>query len=208
MKHLLCFGDSNTWGYVPGSGQRFPLQVRWPGVLQARLGSRWRVIEEGLNGRTTIHQDPERDGRNGRLFLGPLLESHAPLDLLILMLGTNDLMPCYASSAADVAAGVGILLDIVATSGAGPSATAPAVLLVAPPRIKAAGMAFELGYAGVAEESVAVSEHYLALATARNCPYLDAAQVVSASDEDGVHLDAEAHGALAEAIAERVRSLL
>jgi lysophospholipase L1-like esterase len=208
MKHLLCFGDSNTWGYVPGSGQRFPLQVRWPGVLQARLGSHWRVIEEGLNGRTTIHQDPERDGRNGRLFLGPLLESHAPLDLLILMLGTNDLMPCYASSAADVAAGVGILLDIVATSGAGPSATAPAVLLVAPPRIKAAGMAFELGYAGVAEESVAVSEHYLALATARNCPYLDAAQVVSASDEDGVHLDAEAHGALAEAIAERVRSLL
>jgi lysophospholipase L1-like esterase len=208
MKHLLCFGDSNTWGYVPGSGQRFPLQVRWPGVLQARLGSRWRVIEEGLNGRTTIHQDPERDGRNGRLFLGPLLESHAPLDLLILMLGTNDLMPCYASSAADVAAGVGILLDIVATSCAGPGATAPAVLLVAPPRIKAAGMAFELGYAGVAEESVAVSAHYLALAAARNCPYFDAAQVVSASDEDGVHLDAEAHGALAEAIAERVRSLL
>lgn len=208
MKHLLCFGDSNTWGYVPGSGQRFPLQVRWPGVLQARLGSHWRVIEEGLNGRTTIHQDPERDGRNGRLFLGPLLESHAPLDLLILMLGSNDLMPCYASSAADVAAGVGILLDIVATSCAGPGSAAPTVLLVAPPRIKAAGMAFELGYAGVAEESVAVSEHYLALATARNCPYFDAAQVVSASDEDGVHLDAEAHGALAEAIAERVRSLL
>ena len=92
------------------------------------------------------------------------------------MLGTNDLMPCYANSAADVAAGVGILLDILATSGAGPSATAPAVLLVAPPRIKAAGMAFEPGYAGVAEESVAISEHYLALATARNCPYFDAAQ--------------------------------
>ena len=96
----------------------------------------------------------------------------------------------------------------MATSGAGPGSAAPAVLLVAPPRIKAAGMAFELGYAGVAEESVAVSEHYLALAAARNCPYFDAAQVVSASDEDGVHLDARAHGALAEAIAERVRSLL
>ena len=87
MKHVLYFGDSNTWGYVPGSGQRFPLEGRWPGVLQARLGSDWRVIEEGLNGRTTIHEDPERDGRNGRRFLGPLLESHAPLDLLILMLG-------------------------------------------------------------------------------------------------------------------------
>ena len=118
MKHLLCFGDSNTWGYVPGSGQRFPLEVRWPGVLQARLDNDYRIIEEGLNGRTTIHEDPERDGRNGRLFLGPLLESHAPLDLLILMLGSNDLMPCYASIAADVAAGVGILLDIAAASGA------------------------------------------------------------------------------------------
>jgi lysophospholipase L1-like esterase len=82
------------------------------------------------------------------------------------------------------------------------------VLLVAPPRIKAAGMAFELGYDRAAEKSVAISEHYLALATARNCPYFDAAQAVSPSDEDGVHLDAEAHGALAEAIAERVRSLL
>ncbi len=169
MKHLLCFGDSNTWGYVPGSGQRFPLQVRWPGVLQARLGSRWRVIEEGLNGRTTIHQDPERDGRNARLFLGPLLESHAPLDLLILMLGTNDLMPCYASSAADVAAGVGILLDIVATSGAGPSATAPAVLLVAPPRIKAAGMAFELGYD---RGSRKVRSHFRALSGSGHGPQL------------------------------------
>ena len=208
MKHLLCFGDSNTWGYVPGSGQRFPLQVRWPGVLQARLGNDYRVIEEGLNGRTTIHEDPERDGRNGRLFLGPLLESHAPLDLLILMLGSNDLMPCYASSAADVAAGVGILLDIAAASGAGPGPVPPVVLLVAPPPINATGRASELGYDGAAEKSVAIPEHYLGLATARDCPYFDAAQVVSPSDDDGVHLDAEAHGTLAGAIAERVRSLI
>ncbi len=208
MKHLLCFGDSNTWGYVPGSGQRFPFEVRWPGVLQARLGNDCRVIEEGLNGRTTIHEDPERGGRNGRLFLGPLLESHAPLELLILMLGSNDLMPCYASSAVDVAAGVGILLDIAAASGAGPSLAAPPVLLIAPPRIKATDTALELGYDGAVEKSTAIAEHFQTVAQARGCAFFDAARVVSPSDDDGVHLDAGAHAAFGNAIAECVRKLI
>ena len=208
MKQILCFGDSNTWGYVPGSGDRFPLGERWPGVLQSCLGGDYRVIEEGLNGRTTVHEDPERDGRNGSRFLGPLLESHAPLDLLVLMLGTNDLMPCYTSNAVDAARGVGVLLDIVARSTAGEKARPPRVLLIAPPRIEATDLAMELGYGVCARESGALGAHFQARAEERGCAFLDAALVVSPSDDDGVHLDTGAHLLLGEAIAERVQKLL
>lgn len=204
MQHLLCFGDSNTWGYVPASGQRFSLEVRWPGVLQSRLGGGYRVIEEGLNGRTTVHEDLEREGRNGRRFLGPLLESHAPLDLLIVMLGTNDLMACYASSAADITRGTAVLLDIAAVSAAGRDASPPPALLIAPPRIVENGAAVEAELVGAAEKSAALGAHFRALAGVRGCAFLDAAEIVSPSVHDGVHLDAAGHGILGQAVAELV----
>jgi len=208
MKHLLCFGDSNTWGYIPGSGERLPFGVRWPGVLQRHLGPDYRVIEEGLNGRTTVHEDPDRDGRDGSRFLGPILESHTPLDLLILMLGSNDLMPCYASSAAETAHGAGVLLDIATGSAAGRQAAPPPALLVAPPHIAATEVAMALGYGGLAEKSVALGAHLQTLAEEHGCAFLDASQFVSPSGDDGVHLDASAHSLLGRAIAERVRKLL
>jgi lysophospholipase L1-like esterase len=208
MKTLLCFGDSITWGYVPGTGERFPAQVRWPGVLQARLGIDITVIEAGLNGRTTVHEDPDREGRNARRMLGPLLESLAPVDLLIVMLGTNDLMPCYASSAAHAAAGAGVLLDIAAASGCGPGAAAPARLLVAPPRIEATDEALALGYAGAARKSTHFSQHFRRQAGVHGCAFLDAAALVSPSGDDGVHLDAAAHATLGHAIADKVKNLI
>ena len=91
MKHVLVYGDSNSWGFEPGSGKRYGEEVRWTGVLAENLGSDTRVIEEGLNGRTTVFDDPLEPGRNGKTYLGPCLQSHHPLDLVILMLGTNDL---------------------------------------------------------------------------------------------------------------------
>lgn len=204
MRHLLCFGDSNTWGYVPASGQRFRHDVRWPGVLQARLGGGYRVIEEGLNGRTTVHEDAEREDRNGRRLLGPLLESHAPLDLLIVMLGTNDLMPCYASGAADVARGAAALLDLAAASAAGRQASAPPLLLIAPPRIVANGAALDPELHDAVEESAALGACLRSLAEERGCDFLDAAGIVSPSARDGVHLDAAGHRLLGEAVAEAV----
>jgi lysophospholipase L1-like esterase len=207
VNHLLCFGDSFTWDYAPGTGERFPPDVRWPGVLQARLGGGVRVIEEGLNGRTTVHEDPDRDGRNARRYLGPLLESHAPVDLPIVMPGTNDLMPCYASSAADAAAGAGVLLDIAAAGGCGRGATAPAMLLVAPPRIAATEQALALGYAGAAGKSAGFSEHFRLQARAHGCTFLDAAAIVSPSGNDGVHLDALAHARFGQAMAACVKNL-
>src|SRR5688572_13370016 len=108
MKTILCFGDSNTWGYVPGTGKRYPRSERWPGVLQETLGNEFLIIEEGLNARTTTMDDPIRGGaiKNGLTYLRPCLESHAPIDLVLLLLGTNDLKHRFGLSAYDVAANV------------------------------------------------------------------------------------------------------
>ena len=103
MKSILCYGDSNTWGYDPQTRSRFPHDVRWTGVLASSLGTGYRVVEEGLNGRTTRWDDPIEAGRNGLTFLQPCLESHLPLDLVIVMLGTNDLKQRFGLSASDIA---------------------------------------------------------------------------------------------------------
>ena len=91
MKKVLCYGDSNTWGYIPGSGGRFVYSLRWTGVLQISLGPEYQIFEEGLNGRTTGSEDPEESGRNGARSLASIMEQYKPLDLIIIMLGTNDL---------------------------------------------------------------------------------------------------------------------
>ena len=104
MRHILCYGDSNTWGYTPGSGERHAPDVRWTGVLRRRLGEGWEVLEEGMNGRTTVFDNPMSPGRNGSAYLLTCLETHKPLDLVILMLGTNDLRFTDAWGAAEGAA--------------------------------------------------------------------------------------------------------
>ena len=108
MKTILCFGDSNTWGCkpitTPGVFERHPPEVRWPGVFREQLGPGYTVIEEGANGRTTVHNDPfEGAHLNGRTYFSPCLETHMPLDLVIIMLGTNDLKPRFGLNAFDIA---------------------------------------------------------------------------------------------------------
>ena len=133
MRTILCYGDSNTWGYDPETGERFPEDVRWPGVLRTKLGDDYRVIEEGLSGRTTVWDDPiEGVHKNGRTYLGPCLESHKPVDLVTLMLGTNDLKTRFGSSASDIAQGAAQLSEMVSRSGCGPGGGAPVVLLISP----------------------------------------------------------------------------
>ena len=99
MTRILCYGDSNTWGYDPASGERFAADIRWTGVLRKVLASdRFEVIEEGLNGRTTVWDDPIEGQKNGRQYLIPCLESHRPLDLVVILLGTNDLKKRFSLS--------------------------------------------------------------------------------------------------------------
>ena len=122
MRHVLIYGDSNTWGYIPVSRSRYDGDTRWPGVLQKILGKGYRVIEEGLNGRTTVLEDPLQKGRNGSTYLLPCLESHRPLDLVVIMLGTNDMKHRYGVSAEEIAMGMEVLIKIVKNSEASPTA--------------------------------------------------------------------------------------
>ena len=138
MKTILCFGDSNTWGCIPLTGahppRRYGPAQRWPGVLHRELGDGFWIVEEGLNGRTTVWDDPLEPFRSGKELLVPCLLTHQPIDLVIVMLGTNDLKGRFRVGARDIAAGAGLLLDIVHASACGPGESPPQALLVCPPR--------------------------------------------------------------------------
>ncbi len=207
MKSILCFGDSNTWGCVPLEGpvpsRRFPPATRWPGVLRSELGDGYWVVEEGLNGRTTVWDDPLELHRNGRKLLPPLLLTHQPLDLVIVMLGTNDLKRRIGGSASEIAEGAGMLVDIVTGSGCGPEGHAPQALLVCPPPIARLDLLDDT-FEGALEKSRELAGHFGAVAAERSCGFLDAGTVISSSDVDGIHLDEPEHRKLGQAVAEHV----
>ena len=207
MKRILCYGDSNTWGYDPATGERFAEDIRWPGVLGHELGSGFRVVEEALNGRTTVRDDHVEEHKNGKDYLRPCLESHRPLDLVIIALGVNDLKARFFASASDVADGAGVLVGIAQGSGAGPNGRPPAVLLVAPPQV---GKLAELAqmFTGAEEESKGFAHQYRRVAEKYGCELLDAGEVVKSSDLDGIHLEVGEHRKLGEAVVARVRMIL
>jgi lysophospholipase L1-like esterase len=207
LKRILLYGDSNTWGYDPATGDRFGEEVRWPGICARALGDGYRVVEEGLNGRTTVYDDPVLEYRNGKAYLRPCLESHRPLDLVAIMLGTNDLHASFGLSASEIASGAGELARIALTSAAGPGGGASAVLLIAPPMVRPLPEDEEL-LAGAEEKSRGFPTRYRRVAEQRGCAFLDAGEFAEPSEVDGVHLDAGAHRALGGAVAERIRELL
>lgn len=208
MKTILCYGDSNTWGYNPDTGERFPRDERWTGVLQRDLGEDYHVIEEGLNGRTTVWKDPvEGEHLDGKAYLVPCLESHAPLDLVVIMLGTNDLKARFSVPAADIAAGAGVLVDIVQRSEAGPNETAPPVLLLAPPPV-AKLTDFDAMFEGAGPKSHLLAQTYRQVAEEYECAFFDTAEVIVSSDIDGIHLELSEHRKLGKAVATLVEQLL
>ena len=138
MKTVLAFGDSLTWGAIPGSDERHGFEDRWPNVLERELGGGVRVVENGLNGRTTVHEDRFSPHRNGADHLPGLLEAHTPLDLVIIMLGTNDLNFCYGGRAFEAMLGMDRLVEIVQHHPYTRGMSAPPVLLVAPPHLREA----------------------------------------------------------------------
>jgi lysophospholipase L1-like esterase len=207
MKRILCFGDSNTWGFDPGTRTRFPADVRWTGVLAQTLGSDYVVIEEGLNGRTTRWDDPMETGRNGMTYLRPCVESHLPLDLIVVMLGTNDLKQRFNLSASDIAQSAAALTEQArrfAQSADGPPARA---LLVAPPALTTLTELDQM-FAGGAEKSRQFSHYYRLAAGWQRLPFFDAGAVIVSSELDGIHFDSGEHRTLGEAIAGEVRCLI
>jgi lysophospholipase L1-like esterase len=208
MKTILCYGDSITWGYDPKDGSRFPPDQRWPGILQDAISPRARVVEEALNSRTVATDDPVRPNRNGLAMLPPLLEAHAPLDIVILMLGTNDCAPCYRLTAGEIAFGCVGLIRAVKASLSGPGESQPKIVLVSPPLLGDLDPELALFYGGGEEVSRQLAQAYGIIAHAFGCTFLDAAEVVEASKTDGVHLDPPEQRKLALALKDIVEPML
>jgi lysophospholipase L1-like esterase len=207
MKTILCYGDSNTRGYMPGTGKRFPREVRWPGVLRRDLGDGYDVIEEGLDGRTIVWDDPIERHKNGRAYLIPCLESQQPIDLVIMMLGTNELKMRFSLSAYDIAEGIRVLVDIVQKSEAGPDGAPPRLLLMAPPPVARLTEFAEM-FEGAKAKSRRFGEHYRRIAEEQGCEFFDTSDVIVSSDIDGIHFEASEHQKLGETVADQVRKIL
>jgi lysophospholipase L1-like esterase len=208
MKTILCYGDSNTWGYDPVTKGRFPRDVRWTGVLRRTLGADYLVIEEGLNGRTTVWDDPIEGYKNGATYLVPCLTTHRPLDLVIIMLGTNDLKMRFSVSASDIANGASVLVDLVQRCDPDPKyGPPPKVLLMAPPPVARLSEFAEM-FAGAEEKSRHFAMHYQRVAQERGCAFLDTSAVIVSSDLDGIHFEQDEHTKLGQAVAAKVREII
>ena len=209
---VVCFGDSNTYGTPAMAGPddwgRFGPDERWPGILRGSLGSGYIIVEEGLPGRTTVHDDPiEGVDKNGLTALPMVLGSHRPIDLLIITLGTNDLKARFAVTAQDIAASVGVLVRHAQASPAGPDSTPPKILVIVPAPIFETG--FMTGhFAGGAAKSQLFGRCYTDVMARLGVPVLDAGQIVQSDPLDGIHLSRDSHAALGRAVAQRVTELI
>ena len=208
MRRILCFGDSNTWGFTPVTGERMAPDVRWPGVMQKELGDEYLVIEEAQNGRTTMWDDPyELVNKNGSRHLPVVLESQAPVDLVILMLGTNDLKNHFGQNALSIADSCGVLVDRILASEAGPVNAAPKVLLIAPAPVSEGFCPFGHLFDKAAEISAGFKEAYAEVAKERGIPFLNAGDYASCPVPDTIHIDAEGCGHLGRAVAVKVKDI-
>jgi lysophospholipase L1-like esterase len=213
---IVCFGDSNTHGANPsGHGAepkgpaRLPRAQRWPRVLEATLGHGYDIIEEGLNGRCTIWDSEIEPGRNGLAYLGPCLRSHAPVDLITIMLGTNDLKRIYGNTAAEIACGAARLVDEARGTLSGPGGSPPEVLLIAPvPLGPITARSALWGFGEAIETSRQLASMYAIVAEDHGAGFFDAGSVAAVHPDDGVHLDAAACERLGRALAPVVRAQL
>ena len=209
---ILCYGDGNTHGTrattTPGAVSRFRGNVRWTGALATALGPSVRVIEEGLPDRTTVHDDPvEGAHKNGLRFLPAALETHRPVDIVFLMLGTSDLKARYAMTAADVARSLERLLMCIAGAPCGPNGTPPQAVVIAPAPILERGPLAQT-FAGGAEKSLALCHHLAESAERFGAGFIDAGAHAEVDPTDGVHLGEAGHAALGAALAAYARSHL
>jgi len=207
MKTVLCFGDSNTWGYEPLVARRYPTDVRWTGVLQNSLGDGFRVIEEGLNGRTNVTNEEERPIRSGLDVLSVLLESHRPLDLVVIMLGTNDLKHDFDLSVEQIADGARQVCRCVIDCEYLVD-NPPQILLISPTHVELVTVEEEDQFIGAIGKSRELAEHYQAVAEDLGIHFLDASKIVVKTDLDGVHWDADQHKAFGEALSGMIGQII
>ncbi|WP_299962637.1 SGNH/GDSL hydrolase family protein [uncultured Roseobacter sp.] len=212
VRSVMCFGDSNTHGTralrYATDRRRLAPDARWPSVMADALGHRWEVIAEGQPGRTSVFDDPiEGPHKNGQAALPGLLESHRPLDLVIVMLGTNDLKARFGQSAHDISLGLQRLVRLVLSSDCGPEGRAPQVLLAAPVPLEETGV-FEDVFAGAAQKSRALADLLAQVAARQQVHFADMGQVAEVDPRDGIHLDAKGHAAVGAEMAGVVQTVM
>lgn len=216
FRTILCYGDSNTYGYNPSDGLRYPEDIRWPGVLRDLLGDRFRVVEEGCNGRTAANTPSEESWKDGRPYLRACLNSHKPLDAVVLMLGSNDLKREFAAPPQRIADGVSGMLCTIAEFLLQKQGSVPYILLVSPPHIgdgitsspfadsfASGAIARSQALAPLYEEAAADYTRSFGLP----CGFLDASGIICPSQADSLHLTAEAHRILGTEIARILRTV-
>lgn len=211
MQHLLVYSDSLSWGIIPNTRQRLPFDQRWPGVLEISLkqmGQDARVIEDCLNGRRTVFEDPFKPGRNGQQGLAQRIEIHSPLALVILMLGTNDFQSMHPHTAWHAAQGISSLVQTIRQAPIEPGMPVPPIMIVAPPLITHPQGPIAAKFAGAAEKCQGLAAAFHEVSQALGCLFFDAGELVSASAVDGVHLDAPQHLQLGLALAQQVKPIL
>ena len=211
MHQILVYADSLSWGIVPLTRERLPFDRRWPGVMEKALdgaGRSVRVIEDCLNGRRTVWDDPFKPGRNGLVGLAQRIEIHSPLALVLLMLGTNDFQSMHPNTAWHAAQGIAALVAAIRQAPIEPGMPVPPVLVVAPPPLDAPKGPLAPKFAGAETKCAGLAAAYRAVATELACHFFDASTVTSASRVDGIHLDADQHATLGAALAKAVTALL
>lgn len=212
MLQVLVYSDSLTWGIVPNTRNRLPFDERWPGVLENTLnaaGRRVRIVEDCLNGRRTVWEDPFKPGRNGLNGLAQKIEIHSPLALVVLMLGTNDFQFSHPyNDAWSAAQGIAALVAEIRQSPIEPGMPVPQILIVCPPRIRTPRGSIAAKFRGAELRCAGLAEAYRNLASNLACHFFDSETVITASEVDGVHLDAGHHVILGRALAEVVTPIL
>jgi len=206
MKTILCFGDSNTWGYSPSLERRYNESERWTMLLQSQLPDGYRIIEEGLNSRTTVFDDPFEAGKNGLDYLLPCLGSHHP-DLVIIMLGTNDLKSRYHVTASDISKGAARLVEVVNNFNSNFMKKTPEVLLISPALVLELNNGKE-GWDGAQAKSEQLAYYYELRAKELNCHFLDAAKFIEPCKKEGIHWLPEEHNKLANKLSELIPKIL
>ena len=211
MKQLLVYSDSLTWGIIPNTRKRLQFDIRWPGVLEGTLirsNIPTRVIEDCLNGRRTVWDDPFKAGRNGLHGLAQRIEINSPLDIVILMLGTNDFQSMHPHTSWHSAQGIRTLIIEIRRAPIEPGMPIPEILVIAPPEVQSPKGPMALKFAGAEVKCRGLAIEYRKITEELSCHFLDAGSVTTASKIDGIHLDEDQHHVLGVAIGEVVSSLL
>jgi lysophospholipase L1-like esterase len=206
-RRVLCFGDSITWGFNPINQMRMDENERWTGILGSGLGDEYAIIEEGLNSRTTVWDDPlHGPQKNGLKYLIPCLASHKPLDLVILMLGTNDMKQRFSLSTTEIARGINVLVEVILKSESGPNGLSPKILLLSPPLLRDL-TGFEDEFRNTHNKSQKLPGYLKKIADEQGCYFLDSSKIMVASELDGVHPAVPEHKKLATALIKEVYSI-